>query len=87
MQMTEQIAEAAVKALMRMRDAVVDAAREAGPDGIPESYLHLALVQHNAPPSLPRRIVDTLVQGGVLRRQHNRIHLADLSGSQKGIGL
>jgi hypothetical protein len=83
MQITEQMADSAVKALVALRDAVVNAVREAGPDGIPESYLHMALLQHNAPPALPKLIVDTLVRGGVFTRHFDRISLATAS-SRKG---
>jgi hypothetical protein len=79
MQITAQMTESAVRALVKMRDALVEAVRDGGADGIPESYLHLALLQLNAPPSLPKQIVDTLIQGGVFRRRHDRIYLAEVA--------
>jgi hypothetical protein len=84
MQITEQMAKSAIETLVKLRDAVVDAVRDAGASGLPESYLHVALLQLNAPPSLPKRIVDTLVECEVFRRQHGRIYLAEVVAPQKG---
>jgi hypothetical protein len=76
---TEQDIERAKQLLFAIRDAIIDTVRDAGTDGVPESYFCLAFMQHNAPPSLAVQIVDGLVNWGILRREHDRIYLAKVS--------
>jgi hypothetical protein len=79
MTVTEVDIEKAIKLLAAIRDAIIDTVRDAGCDGVPESHFFLAFMEVNAPVSLAQRIVDGLIHGGILRREHDRIYLAKVS--------
>jgi hypothetical protein len=77
--MTERDVQKATKLLSAIRDAIVDTVRDAGANGVPESYFCLVFMEHSAPPSLAQQIVDGLVNWGILRHEHHRIYLAKIT--------
>lgn len=63
-----------LRALLLVSQIVIDAVREAGPDGVPESIVFLALENHGCTLKQWEQISSILIDAGRIRRENFRLY-------------
>ena len=68
----EQLA-AGLRQLVAVGRAIHETIRESGPEGAPESAIHLALAERGYSDRIAAEVIEALVSGGLVRRQHHAL--------------